>query len=224
MRRLAQIEFNNSMHKASLFSAVVFLFAAISAQATVTLQFSTASAKLTNIQNAAGTAAGGLRWGIVVDTTNNGFDANGLNYDGFTFPAAGSGLFLSKGDGSATTDDFFYFAATGNTTLASAGGTDSGTNVISQLAGLPLSGGVTAGDQFALIWFDTTTANVGDKYGFYTDPSFVIPNDGNTVNFNSTVLGPDPVRLASNTFGVPEPSRVAFFALGLLGFLARRRR
>lgn len=210
---------------------ITTLLCAVSSQATVTLQFSTASAKLTNIQNAAGNATGGLRWGIVVDTSvaQNGFDSSGTSYDGFSFPSAGSGLMLSKGDGSGLTDDYFYFASSGNTTLASAGGTDSGTNVISSLAGLPLTGGVQAGQQFALIWFDTTTSNDGDKYGFLTNPAFVLPSDGNTVNFNTAVLGADPVRLASNVFGegpavVPEPSRLMLLGLGFFGLFFRRRR
>lgn len=219
------------MSKSILIAIGLLATSVVSSYATVTLQFSTASAKLTNIQNAAGNAAGGLRWGIVVDTSigQTGFDASGLNYDGFAFPSAGSGLFLSKGDGSAVTDDFFYFASTGNTTLPTAGGTDSGSNVISQLAGLPLTGGVVAGQQFGLIWFDTTTSNDGDKYGFLTNAAFILPSDGNTVNFNAAVLGADPVRLAANTLGggagpVPEPSRMMLLGFGLVGLFFRRRR
>ncbi len=220
------------MFNSKLIAFAIVAASVVSSQATVTLQFSTGSAKLTNIQNAAGNATGGLRWGIVVDTSaavQNGFDAGGLNYDGFVFPTAGSGLFLKKGDGSATTDDYFYFASSGNTTLASASGTDAGTNVISQLVGLPLTGGVLAGQKFALMWFDTTTSNDGDKYGFMTDASFVLPADSQTVNFNAAVLGVDPIRLASNTLGtvaapVPEPSRMMLLGFGLIGLFFRRRR
>jgi hypothetical protein len=218
------------MNKFKLLALSAFLASAIGSQATVTLQFSTASAKLTNIQNDAGTASGNLRWGIVVDTTNNGFYHNGTNtYDGFTFPAAGAGVFLNQGDVGTgpTTDDFFYFGASNNLTLSSVPGTDAGTNAIGTLSGVPLASGVSAGDTFALIWFDTSTTNDGDKYGFFTDPAFIIPADGSTVNFNQVVGGTDPVRNASFTLGavaIPEPSRALLAGFGLLGFLMRRRR
>jgi PEP-CTERM motif len=219
--------------KVKLFvSSVASLLLSASSYATVTLQFSTSSAKLTNIQNAAGNATGGLRWGIVIntDTPATGFDANGLNYDGFTFPTAGNGVFLANGVTGLPTDDFFFFGATLNTTLATVSGTDSGTNVIPSISGVPIGvNGIGAGDNFALIWFDTSTTNDGDKYGFLYDSSFTIPlnlpADGATLDYSPNFVGADPVRLASNTLGaVPEPSRLMLLGIGGLGLLFRRRR
>lgn len=207
------------------------LMMAVPSYATVTLQFSTASAKLTNIQNAAGNAAGGLRWGIVIDTAGNGFDSNGTNYDGFTFPSSGTGTFLANGVTATATDDFFYWG--GGTTLATISGTDSGTNAISSISSVPFgTNGISAGDPFALIWFDAATTNDGDKYGFLVisggaDP-FVIPSDGSTTSYSPNFAGTDPVRLASNTLGVagpvPEPSRVLLLGFGALSLVFRRRR
>jgi hypothetical protein len=211
------------MSKTKLLLLTCLIVSSVESYATVSLQFSTASAKLTNIQNAAGDAAGGLRWGIVVSTTNASFDAGGASYDGFTFPASGNMVTLANGTTGLATDDVFYWA--GSLTTASAGGTDSGTNLIGTINGVPLTGGISTGDPFALMWFDSSATNDGDKYGFLTDASFVIPADSATIDYSGLFLGPDPVRLASNTLGaVPEPSRFLLAGLGLLGLVMRRRR
>ena len=206
------------------FLALVFTFlASVASHATVTLQFSTASSKLTNIQNAAGDASGGLRWGIVVSTSNGSFDANGTNYDGFTFPSSGTAVILANGTSGAATDDVFYWG--GNVTSASVGGTDGGSNVITTLSNISLADGISTGDPFALVWFDTSTTNDGDKYGFLTDASFVIPADGATIDFSGAFSGADPTRLASNTLGaVPEPSRAVLAIIGFFGLISHRRR
>ena len=208
------------MTKSVFFTLALLVTLAANVHATVTLQFSTATAKLTNIQNAAGNAAGGLSWGIVVSTTDATFAGGGTAYDGFTFPAAHTPVALTSG--LAATDDIFYWG--GNVTSASVGGTDGGTNVITTLSNMVYSGAIGAGDRFALLWLDSNSNN-GSKYGFLTDASFVLPPDGNTTSFSSIFAGPDPVRLADNTFGaIPEPSRFLLVALGVLGVGLRRRR
>lgn len=217
------------MKTSLLLASLSLALGLVQVHATVTLQISTASNKLTNIQNALGTASGGLRWGIVVDTNSNGFHLNGTNYDGFTFPSVDSGVFLAEGATSTATDDFFYWH--GQSTVASVGGTDGGSNAMTGNFIMPLGSGVSAGDPFGLIWFDTTTTNDGDKYGFLTissgaDP-FTIPSDGSTVSYSPNFAGADPVRLAGNTLGaivVPEPSRILLLCAGLVGLLIRRRR
>ena len=198
----------------------------------MTIQFSTTSAKLTNIQNAAGTAAGGLNWGIIIDSNGNGFSEGGSSYlGGFAMPSGG-GTYLSNSSG-IVTDDYFYRGSTNNTTTASATGTDAGTNLITTISSVPFGvNDITTGDRYALIWFDTGASTAsGAKYGFLTDASalFAMPADGATVQFTSANSSPfsgaDPVRLASNTFAaVPEPSRMILLGFGLVGVFFRRRR
>ena len=215
-----------------LFVFTGLVFAVTSASAAVSLSFSTASSKLTNIQNAAGDASGGLFYGIIVDTSGNGFSANGIDYDGFTLPAANSGQFLSTSLG-VVTDDYFYW--TGASTVASVGGTDGGPNAVTGTFTLNKDltageNGITSGDAFALIWFDSGAAADGDKYGFLNVAGMNLPADGGslTSGLSGLFAGADPIRSASLTFGgtaAPEPSRtvLAFFGLAMVGLRRRRR-
>jgi hypothetical protein len=207
-----------------LFSALLTLLAPVALQATSTLQFNSASVKATGFDNAAGNAAGGLSYGIIIDTGRTGFADLGANYDGFVMPSSGSGLFLARGVDASVTDDFFFW--NGQTTLATITGTDGGTNALSTSFGNIPNGtnGVDAGDPFAIIWFDSNTSD-GSKYGFLTNALFVIPSDTATVPVANAFPGIDNPRLAGNTLGaVPEPSRMMLLGFGLVGFFFRRRR
>ena len=217
------------MHYRFFVIAFSLIAAASAANAAVTLSFATGSSKLTHIQNAAGTATGGLRYGIVVDTIGNGFYSSGTSYDGFAFPASGTGLFLSQENGTGTDDYFYNF---GTTTIASVAGTDGGNNAVTGTLilnkDLSISeNGISAGDRFALIWFDSLSTADEAKYGFLTVVGMNLPANGVSMTNGLAGLfeGTDPVRTASFTLGaVPEPSRALFFGFGLIGVFFRRRR
>jgi len=204
-----------------LVATLVALFTSVSGFAAVTLQFASGSAKLTNLANAAGTVTDGMIWGVVVDTTGDGFDSVGPgSYDGFAMPTAGAGTFLSAGGG--LTDDFFF--RDDNVSLTQAiGGTDGGSGAITTIDNVPFY----SGKNFAILWMPVNSGD-GSAYGFFSDPTFVTPAvDGSPQNYAAAFAGADPVRAASNTFGgalAPEPSRMmlALFGIGLVGLRRRR--
>lgn len=94
------------------------------------------------------------------------------------------------------------------------------------------TGGVTAGDSFAVVLFGTSssTAIAGDTFEIYSDSSWILPADtGANTNFgvaynaiNTSATGP----VATNTVSpVPEPSSFALIAgcFGLALAVVRRR-
>ena len=190
-----------------------------------------------SLANAAGLATNNMRWGVIVDTTGNGFANSGTSYDAFAGGPASNGFFGANG---VTTDDYYIAGALtqDGSTLYPNGDFD-GVNFTTPGSGSIIDdlivpdfstiSGMGASDKFALVWFSTNSSAVGDKYGFFTDVSFILPTDGSPpTSFGAPFAGTDPVRTASNTFQnpslVPEPSRVMFLALGGLGLLMRRRR
>jgi hypothetical protein len=208
-----------------------------SAEATVTLQFNGSfnTGILSNLANAAGTVSNGMRWGIVVSTSDATFAGSGANYDAYNAGVTTEG-FLSFG-GLATDDYFIPGTLTADSSglmegdFSTPGANGSivndmaGVALTGDLAGLGLGAGITTGDRFALIWFSDNTSLDGSNYGFLTDPSFTIPSNGALQDYGAAFAGADPTRLASNTFGtVPEPSRMMLLGFGLVGLFFRRRR
>jgi hypothetical protein len=200
--------------------------ATVESKATVTLQFGqTGVARASGFANNAGVATNGMRWGIVIDSSGNGFGAG--SYDVFD---QGTNGFLNI---SATASDD-YFVTTGlSTNSATATGSDSAVTAgaitqLTNILGPTFPSGVTANDAFRIIWFDGAPAT-GTYYGMMSDPSFVIPADGNTVSFASIFAGnSDPIKSANLQFPgaavVPEPSRLMLLGLGVFGLFFRRRR
>lgn len=181
-----------------------------------------------NLANASGVATNGMRWGIIVDTTGNGFSNSGTSYEPYTAGVTTAGFFNANG---GVTDD--YFIPGGLTVDASTiypagdfGGTTPGSGSIVEDIVVGYSNGISTNDKFALIWFSSNSSSEGAKYGFFADNSFVLPADsGSTVSYGTPFQGTDPIRTANNTFtAVPEPSRIALMGLGLAGLFFRRRR
>lgn len=183
-----------------------------------------------NLANAAGVATNGMRWGVIIDTTGNGFALSGSSYDEYLAGVATNGFFSASG---VLTDDYFVSGAF--TVDASSlypagdfGGTTPGDGSIVDDISVSYTNGVSTSDKFALVWFSNNTSAVGSKYGFFADPSFVLPSDtGSTLSYGTPFQGTDPIRAASNTFQasvVPEPSRAFLMLSALAGLLFRRRR
>ncbi len=207
-----------------LFATALVAFGVLtSATATTTLQFSNAPNGATNFANASGVVTNGMLWGVVIDSSGNGF--SGTAYDTFNTGTSG---FLSAGG--SLTDDYYFFTNNSTQSLGPPfySGVEAGSGAITTANAVPTTGdgvsGVGSGDAFSLIWFATSTANIGDNYGMFTDASFTLQSSG-IVNYSGVFAGSDPVRSATFTIGgVPEPSRMMLLGFGLAGLFFRRRR
>jgi hypothetical protein len=98
-----------------------------------------------------------------------------------------------------------------------------------------LTGGVSTGQQFGMVWFPTLTNQTvaptgGLSYGFYSQPDWLIPGDGAVIGtgFETVSVGgpiPNSAGVASLNV-VPEPSTYALMALGglVMFYMIRRRK
>jgi hypothetical protein len=201
-----------------------------SAQATVTLQFSQGGKGATGFANSSGVVTNGMSWGIIVDTSGNGFSATA--YDLFT-TGANTNQILSAG-GMAPED---YYVASGLQTQTIGApffaGVEAGSGAITSIANVPfgsISGlSIDQNDKYQIVWFETTPATSGARYGVFSDVGLVIPADGGTTSFSSVFTGADPVRTANLTIGsggapIPEPSRTLLTGIGAIALIARRKR
>ncbi len=168
-----------------------------SATATVTLSF--------NSQGFLGEAGqtSGITWGVVVDAAGDGFDS----YMG-SFSLANNALVGGS-------DDDFLFLSPAKTINGGIGG------LITNVPGVTDA----EGRGFAVIWFDSTLSagnTTGDTntYGFYTQPSYVMPAPGASLPFAAS---DQTAKQATIALGVPEPSVAILGALGVLGLVRRRR-
>lgn len=215
-----------------IFATLLVAAVSLPAAATVTLHFNDAytTGLPNNLANDVGTVSNGMRWGIVVSTTDASFAGGGTSYDAYTAGSATAGFLSHNG---AITDDYYIpgtLTADGSFLAFGDGGTTAGGGSVVDDLSVSLTNGVSVNDLFSLIWFGSAGngSAVGDKYGLFTSPSFVMGSDGTDPVYGAPFEGNDPVRTASNTFQsptlAPEPSRVLFLALGGIGLLMRRRR
>lgn len=186
---------------------------------TVTLEFSTFDNSLKGISDSTGSAAvNGLSWGIVVDTTGDGFPAL----------AGGVGLNLNDGVDLGSGDLFFHGGTTDFWPFPVTAPGDGA--IIAATSIDPYSGtGVTSGDNFAIIWFDTGTSAgspipAGTRYGMIQDAGLTVPPDGTaSTDFSGIFAGTDATPRPADLELIPEPSSLLLLGLGL-GAMARRRR
>jgi hypothetical protein len=182
--------------KTKFLSLIAFLAIVTAAQATVTLQIRT------QLANGAGVATNGMQWGVLVDSTGNGFEVTATgSINAFDFSTSGA----------FGADNYFVGSA-----LTSTSAPFGGVGVALNSNPITLAGEVGAGDSFAIFWTDGA-----GSYGFVTAGA-LLPADGSTVAYNGTFTS-DPYT-AQGTI-VPEPSAFAALAgVMALGWVAVRRR
>lgn len=123
------------------------------------------------------------------------------------------------------------------TVIGNVNSTNLGAVRVGGISNIALTANVATGNRFAIVVFSTstTTANAGDTYRVWTDPTWLIPAGGSTVSFQNPAAGQfqqlistnSPVALLTSTVptAVPEPSTFATVAgLMSLTFVACRRR
>ncbi len=216
-----------------LAAAAALFLGTTGAQATVTLIFGNATIYASNWANGAGTGNSLMAWGILIDTSGNGFLPinEGYSGSGLSLTAAGTYQPLVNNLTNQPTDDLLYMSPVLMLTVNNTNDAGVvGNNRISAIANVPLTnaGGnsVDTGDHFAIVWFDSTALNaasmIGMRFGLFDDASFTLPADGSTTAKTSAFTGPDPLKLMNGRLA-PEPSTLLLSALGALGLLRRRR-
>jgi len=204
------------MNKDKLLSLVAFFVAFGAANATVTINIKSSG------WGDASAAANDLFWGIIVDTNGAGAGGDfggtfladmGAALDGYTLTSvSGSGAFAS---GVSVFDEYELVAAR---SLTAAGGPPTFATGYMNDLGLNLTGNISSGNDYGLIWFSTgsTTLGTSDTFGFQDFGN--LPSDGATISNGGTP------GLASIAI-VPEPSTFAALAgLCALGAVMVRRR
>ncbi len=201
---------------------LLLALSAASARATTTLEFSVAPTGATNFANAAGVATNGMAWGVIIDTSGNGFKTG-------QYGASVLKLLTVLTVGGVATDD--YYVATGLARRRGGmlfTGSEAGNGGITTTNTVPDAGAATRfGHRKHSDWFGWRLCCTGSNYGFLTEADFTMPGAGAIQSYANDFTGADPVRSASLTIaasGVPEPAGSSLALLGFASLFLRRRR
>ncbi len=212
-----------------LAAAAALFLGTTGAQATVTLILGNNTLTYaSNWGDINGTGTSQMAWGVLVDTTGNGFLASfgGYSGQGATLTAGGAQTLLQNGTFQPTDDLLFMSPSLMSLVNNTNDSGVVGQNKILAIANIPLTNGVTTGDHFAVVWFDMSQSGSslqGRHFGIYEDAIFTIPGDAATQPYTTAFSGADPLKPMNGLFDVPEPSTLLLSALGALGLIRRRR-
>jgi hypothetical protein len=222
----------------SLFKYILLAVTASSAAKAATLTFTNTGAGIvaSGFGDSTGNISNGLVWGVIVDTSGNGFATSNYN-SGFTLTGGNTtGITLQTLTGGATDDVLFVNATVTSSLSAATDGAAIGSGRVNSISSVTFGGLVTGTQNFAIVWFDRNTllngvVTDGTKFGIITSgtnalPPFVLPAANSaTIDYSAAFLGADPLKSTTFTFGqaVPEPSTALLGAVAALGLLRRRR-
>ena len=99
---------------------------------------------------------------------------------------------------------------------------------------IDLSNGISTGDEFAFLLFNTstTTTIAGDTFSIYRANDWLIPANATTFSFSATptagasyqTINATSYLIGTGTVAIPEPSSASLLALGVAGLVALRAR
>jgi hypothetical protein len=122
------------------------------------------------------------------------------------------------------------------TVMSSKSVTGSSTKVVtSPGANISLVNGISTGDEFAFLLFNTstTTTVAGDTFSIYRASDWLIPSDGSSIGFSTAPTSASYQTLNASSYligtgtvlgiaAIPEPSSASLLALGVAGLVALR--
>ena len=131
-------------------------------------------------------------------------------------------------------DDATYDASL-FTIMSSKSVTGSSTKVVSAPgANIALANGISTGDEFAFLLFNTstTTTIAGDTFRIYRASDWLIPADATSFGFSATptagasyqTINATSYLIGTGTVVIPEPSSASLLAIGVAGLVALRAR
>ena len=204
--------------------ATLLLLSVATLNAATTLQFSAGTGGLTDAAN----VIDRYIWGILVDTNRDGFVPLAYQYVAdFVYPSTGtlqhvmSVRYAHLGNPGVpfATDDILILSST---PLFLSSGSNRATSLQ-----VTYSGGIDAGDPYALIWFDATTVGTAalaeTHFGILTGTAAVLQNDSGGVVAQSDFVNM-PRSMNQQLLAVPEPSIMGFTLFGLSLAALRRKR
>lgn len=173
-----------------------------------TLQLTTDASNATVLNNFSDSPASGMPWGVVVDTSGNGFADYSSQLSNFTL---GNGFIGS-------TDDFFYLASNATLSVPVLG------TAAQIFVDYAQEGSVVGSQNYKLLWFDNNkvagaTILAGENFGL-TSVTALLPAS-NGADITPTDFHGD--NGAASLTVIPEPSAMLLSVVGALALLRRRR-